>query len=155
MIQNQRRSILVIMALLLVNMHVTWAQEDGTAMIVVFREQAAFEGFRGAYRADERAQLNPEGWTYLDRDVAGAVQALEAGLGFRATHVYSAALRGFAARLTAGQIGALANHPLVAYIEPDGIMTTRVQQIPWGIDRVDADISSTKRAMVRGPFPMW
>jgi aqualysin 1 len=144
MTQNQRRGILLIVALLLVNTYVAWAQEDGTAMIVVFQEQAALEGFHDTYGADERAHLNPEAWSYLDRNVAGAVQFLEAALGFRATHVYSAALRGFAARLTAQQIAALENHPLVAYIEPDGIMTTRAQQIPWGIDRVDADISSTK-----------
>jgi hypothetical protein len=103
MIQNLRRSILVIVVLLLVNMRVAWAQENSTAMIVVFHEQAAFENFRGAYQADERAYLNPEGWSYLDRNVAGAVQALEAAVGFRASHVYSAALRGFAARLTPQQ----------------------------------------------------
>ena len=51
------------------------------------------ESFRGVYQADGRARLNPEGWRYLDRNVAGAVQALEAALGFRANHVYSAALR--------------------------------------------------------------
>jgi aqualysin 1 len=150
MIHDQRRSILVIVVLLLISMHMAWAQEDGAAMIVVFQEQAAFEGFRGAYQADERAHLNPEGWSYLDRNVAGAVQVLDAALWFRAAHVYSAALRGFAARLTARQISALENHPLVAYIEPDGIMTTRAQQIPWGIDRVDADISSTQAGNGQG-----
>jgi subtilisin family serine protease len=144
MIQNLRRNILVIGVLLLASIHVTSAQENDTAMIVVFQEQAAFENFRGAYQADERAHLNPEAWSYLDHNVAGAVQALEVALGFRATHVYSAALRGFAARLTAQQIGALENHPLVAYLELDGVMTTRAQQIPWGIDRVDADLSSTQ-----------
>jgi aqualysin 1 len=150
MIQNLRRSILVIVVLLLVNMRVAWAQENSTAMIVVFHEQAAFENFRGAYQADERAYLNPEGWSYLDRNVAGAVQALEAAVGFRASHVYSAALRGFAARLTPQQTSALENHPLVAYVEPDGVMTTKAQQIPWGIDRVNADISSTQAGNGQG-----
>jgi subtilisin family serine protease len=150
MIQNLRRSILVIVVLLLVNMQMAWAQENSTAMIVVFHEQAAFEKFGGAYRADDRAHLNPEGWSYLDHNVAGAVQALEAVMGFRANHVYSAALRGFAARLTPQQISALESHPLVAYVEPDGIMTTKAQQIPWGVDRVDADVSSTQAGNGQG-----
>jgi subtilisin family serine protease len=113
-------------------------------MIVVFHEQAAFDGFRGAYEADERERQHPEGWRYLNRKALGAGQALEMALGFRADHVYNAALRGFAVQLTAHQLGALENHLLVAYIEPDGIMTTQAQEIPWGIDRIEADLSSTQ-----------
>jgi aqualysin 1 len=150
MIQNLRRGIFVIVALSLAYMNMAWAQDSGAAMIVVFQDQAAFEDFRGVYQADERANLNPDAWSYLDHNVAGAVQAFEAALGFRAAHVYSAALRGFAARLTAQQIGALENHPLVAYIEPDGVMTTRAQQMPWGIDRINADLSSTQAGNGQG-----
>jgi subtilisin family serine protease len=150
MIQNLRRGIFVIVALSLAYMNMAWAQDSGAAMIVVFQDQAAFEDFRGVYQADERAHLNPDAWSYLDHNVAGAVQALEAALGFQAAHVYSAALRGFAARLTAQQIGALENHPLIAYIEPDGVMTTRAQQMPWGIDRINADLSSTQAGNGQG-----
>jgi subtilisin family serine protease len=150
MIQNLRRGIFVIVALSLAYMNMAWAQDSGAAMIVVFQDQAAFEDFRGVYQADERAHLNPDAWSYLDHNVAGAVQAFEAALGFQAAHVYSAALRGFAARLTAQQIGALDNHPLIAYIEPDGVMTTRAQQMPWGIDRINADLSSTQAGNGQG-----
>jgi aqualysin 1 len=111
--------------------------------IVIFRDDAPLEGFRGFYRPDERAQANPAAWDYLDPGVAGAVQALEARFGFRADHVYSAAQRGFAARLTARQIDALENDPLVAYVEADGTMTISAQTIPWGIERIGADLSST------------
>jgi aqualysin 1 len=131
------------MALLLGYIAAARAQESGTSMIVVFRAQASFDDFRRVYQADERERQHPEGWRYLDRSILGAVQALETALGFRADHVYSAALGGFAARLTGQQIGVLANHPLVAYIERDGIMTTQAQEIPWGIDRIEADLSST------------
>jgi aqualysin 1 len=31
----------------------------------------------------------------------------------------------------------------VAYVEPDGIMRAKAQEIPWGIDRIEADLSST------------
>jgi aqualysin 1 len=144
MIRHMLLSTLAIMALLFANIDVARAQEITAPMIVVFHEQASFESFRGMYQVDERARLSPEGWGYLDRNVAGAVQALEAALRFRADHVYSAALRGFAARLTAQQISTLENHPLVAYIVPDGIMTINAQTLPWGIDRINADQSSTK-----------
>ena len=112
-------------------------------MIVVFEEGASLEGFGEMYRPDDRARRNPGAWSYLARNVVGAVQALEAVLQFHADHVYSAALRGFAARLTAQQISALQNDPLVAYVEPDGVMTINVQDLPWGVDRIEADLSST------------
>jgi aqualysin 1 len=135
---------LAIVALVLGSIAMARAQESSVSMIVVFHKQAAFNEFRGAYEADERERQHPEGWRYLNRDVLAAVQALEMALGFRADHVYSAALRGFAARLTAQQTGALENHPLVAYIEPDGLMTTQAQELPWGIDHIEADLSSTQ-----------
>ncbi len=114
--------------------------------IVVFQDDANFDSFAARYRADERARANPAAWGYLDRGVAGRVQALEAGLGFRADHVYSAAIRGFAARLTAEQILQLEGDPDVAYVEADGTMTTVAQTLPWGIDRIDADLSPTALA---------
>jgi subtilisin family serine protease len=45
--------------------------------------------------------------------------------------------------LTARQIARLEGDPRVAYVEADGVMTAVAQTLPWGIDRVDADISST------------
>jgi subtilisin family serine protease len=112
-------------------------------VIVVFHDHAPFQNYRANYRADARAAANPDAWQHLDRDVVGTVMALEARQGFRASHVYSAAIRGFAARLTARQIDELENDPFVAYVEADGIMTTVAQTLPWGIDRIDADLSST------------
>jgi subtilisin family serine protease len=117
---------------------------EGTfPVIVVFHGDASFKDFEATYRADERAIEDPDAWAYLDRGVAGAVQALERAHGFRAEHVYSRALRGLAARLTARQIANLEDDPRVAYVEADGVMTGVAQTLPWGIDRVDADISST------------
>ncbi|MBI4290033.1 MAG: S8 family peptidase [Betaproteobacteria bacterium] len=93
---------------------------------------------------DARAALNPDAWNYLDRGVVGAVQMIEARHGFRADHVYSAALKGFAARLTARQIDALESDRLVSYVEADGTMSIVAQTLPWGINRIDADSSSTQ-----------
>jgi subtilisin family serine protease len=112
--------------------------------IVVLDDAAPFASFADAFRADARADDDPDAWDYLDRGVAGAVQVLERAHGFQAEHVYSAAIRGFAARLTAGQIAALRNSPLVAYVEPDGEMHAVAQALPWGIDVAGADESSTQ-----------
>lgn len=123
-------------------------------VIAVFRENAQLYNFRRFYALDERAQENPHAWNYLDPDVIGTTRALEAGYGFRAEHVYSATIRGFSAHLTAQQIQALERESsIISYIEPDGTMTAigkpgsvevAAQTLPWGIDRIDADISSTK-----------
>jgi aqualysin 1 len=113
-------------------------------VIVIFREDVSLEPHRGLYHADDRAQANPEAWSYLDHGVAGAVQLLEARHGFRSEHVYSASIRGFSARLTARQIVDIESDPAVAYVEPDGTMSIVAQTLPWGINRIDADTSSTR-----------
>jgi subtilisin family serine protease len=112
-------------------------------VIVVFNDSAPLDQFSSAYRPDDRAQANPAAWDYQNRGVAGAVQRLERDLGFRSDFVYSRAIRGFAARLSTRQISALENNPWISYVEPDGTMTTTAQTLPWGINRIDADISST------------
>jgi subtilisin family serine protease len=143
MIHHILLSILAIITLLLTNIDVAGAEESGEPMIVVLREEVSLEGFGEMYRPDDRARLNLAAWNYLNPNVVGAVQVLERRLRFRADHVYSAALRGFAARLTAQQISAIETDPLVDYVEPDNIATTKAQEIPWGIDRIEADLSST------------
>jgi subtilisin family serine protease len=114
------------------------AQRPATSfpVIVAFRGNAPLYVHRGDFRADERAAADPDGWNYLDRDVAGSVMALERRHGFRADHVYSAAIRGFAARLTSRQIDALEQDPDVALVEPDGTMVAVAQTMPWGVARI-------------------
>jgi subtilisin family serine protease len=57
--------------------------------------------------------------------------------------VYSSALKGFAARLSAPAAAALGSNPLVASVEPDQVMRADVTQSmdangdPWGLDRID------------------
>jgi aqualysin 1 len=154
MISRMLLCFLAIMALRLGCTDVIWAQQSGGSMIVVFRVQAAFDNFREQYQPDEREHRNPAAWRYLSHDVLGAVQVLEETLGFRADHVYSAALQGFAARLTGQQIDLLKKHPWVAYMEPDGRIQTKAQQVPWGIERIAADLSSTQAGDGRARLPM-
>lgn len=114
-----------------------------SAVIVVLHQDTPFHQFQGNARSDERFAAAPQAWDYLDRGVLGAVQRLEALYGFRSQHVYSHAVSGFAGELTEAQIEALRSEPTVAYIEPDGDMRATAQVVPWGVDRVEADISST------------
>jgi subtilisin family serine protease len=111
--------------------------------IVVFQDGVDFKPYRARYAADARIEAEGSALRYLDRGVVGMVQELARGHAFEATHFYSAALRGFAARMTEDQARALAADKRIAYIEPDQEMYAIAQTLPWGIDRVDADISST------------
>ena len=140
MISNRLR----LFAALAVSTSPSLAQGQGQfPVIVVFADNARFQDFATLYRPDQRAAANPPAWAYVNRGVAGAVQYLERRGGFQAEHVFSHSIRGFAARLTTRQIQDLENDTLVRYIEPDGMMSINAQTLPWGIDRIDADISST------------
>jgi aqualysin 1 len=114
-----------------------------TPVILVFKADTPFGLFEPYYVPDERAAASPAAWGYLDRNVVGLVNMMEARDGFRAEHVFSHALRGFAARLSAQQIATLEADFNVAYVERDGVMAI-VQTLPWGINKIDADASSTK-----------
>ena len=58
-------------------------------------------------------------------------------------HVYTSAIKGFAARLSPLAAAALQSNPLVAYVEADQVMKADVTQSmdangdPWGLDRID------------------
>jgi subtilisin family serine protease len=104
---------------------------------------AVDESLAASAVTDERALASPTQWRYLKPSVVAATQRFERAHGFRATHVFSHALRGFAAELTAEQISALEADPSVAYIEAEQTYTVNAQTLPWGINRVDADLSST------------
>lgn len=112
-------------------------------VIVVLDDNVPLQDFARLYSSGPQASADSDSFNYLDHGVVGAVRFLEQRAGFSAEHVYSHAVRGFAARLTAQQILQLENDALVSYIEPDGIMRVHAQALPWGIDRVGADVSST------------
>jgi subtilisin family serine protease len=55
------------------------------------------------------------------------------------SHVYTHALKGYAARLPAGAVEGIARSPHVAWVEADGVATADATQAspPWGLDRID------------------
>lgn len=63
-----------------------------------------------------------------------------AGIGF----VYGHALKGYSATIPTSRVASVRSDARVAYVERDGLMTVVAQALPWGIDKIDADLSSTK-----------
>lgn len=69
-------------------------------------------------------------------------QAQNNGLSIR--FVYQHALEGYAAAFPNDQaLQRVHNDPRVAYVEADRRAYAEAQTLPWGIDRIDADLSST------------
>ncbi|MBW3570651.1 MAG: protease inhibitor I9 family protein, partial [Gemmatimonadetes bacterium] len=66
-------------------------------------------------------------------------RSVAAVAGVSPSHVYTAALNGFAATLNAGQLNALRHNPAVAFVEQDQVveLATTQSSATWGIDRID------------------
>ena len=79
-----------------------------------------------------------------DADLDGTLAGLSRRLAFAPTHVYRHALRGFAATLSVNQLAALRSDPRVRTIVVDGVVQASAQTLPTGINRIEADISSTQ-----------
>ncbi|WP_405146698.1 S8 family serine peptidase [Sphaerisporangium sp. NBC_01403] len=58
-------------------------------------------------------------------------------------NVYSHALRGYSARMTAAAAADLARDPQVQFVQPDGVVSIDAQTLPTGVNRVDAELSPT------------
>lgn len=57
--------------------------------------------------------------------------------------VYGHALKGYSATIPSERVAALRADSRVDYVVPDGVASAVAQTLPWGIDRVNADASST------------
>jgi subtilisin family serine protease len=94
---------------------------------------AAPAGSRSAARAADAAA-----YIVVLRDGTDP-HAVARAAGVAPRRTYTAALRGFAATLNAGQVDALRRNPNVAYVEPDApaqLFTTQLFPV-WGLDRID------------------
>jgi aqualysin 1 len=77
-------------------------------------------------------------------DAPGAVARQHANrFGVDTQYVYGAALRGYAGTIPDSEVGAVRADDRVAYVERDQTVSAVGQVLPWGIDRIDADLSST------------
>lgn len=65
-------------------------------------------------------------------------------LGLEVRQTYRSALKGYAARIPAERLDEVRADPSVAYVEPDKVVKTTEQTLPYGIDLIDADVSSTE-----------
>jgi len=76
-------------------------------------------------------------------DPATVARDLVNAAGGSLLRVYTSAIKGFAARLSAPAAAALQSNPLVTYVEADQVMRADVTQAmdgngdPWGLDRID------------------
>jgi subtilisin family serine protease len=70
--------------------------------------------------------------------------------GARISHVYRWALKGYSATLSSNRLAALRADPRVAYLAADRPVHTTGQVLPTGIDRVDAERSSTHSGNGKG-----
>jgi subtilisin family serine protease len=61
------------------------------------------------------------------------------------SHVYTTALQGYSARMAPASAARLARDPRVQFVQPDGVVTTSAQDLPTGVNRVDADLSPTAK----------
>ena len=76
---------------------------------------------------------------------AETVASLHAGrYGVAVSAVWQHALKGYAAVIPNERVAAVRLDGNVAYVERDGEMTADAQALPWGIDKLDADVSSTR-----------
>jgi subtilisin family serine protease len=73
-----------------------------------------------------------------------AVANLHAALyGANVDNVWSVALHGYSAVIPNARVAALRADQNVAYVVADGVATATAQVLPWGVDKIDADLSST------------
>jgi subtilisin family serine protease len=81
-----------------------------------------------------------------DPAAEAANHARAAGAGAQIHHIYSVALKGFAATLPDAALAGIRNSPAVDYIEQDQtvslVETTTQNEATWGLDRIDQRVGS-------------
>lgn len=112
------------------------------AFLVVAIAVAALAGGAGA--ASDAGRRHRYVVTLRPGADATEVGRVSRAAGARPRHVYRHTVTGFAAPLTTAQARGLTRDPRVASVERDGRVRVTAQTLPWGVDRVDADVSSTR-----------
>jgi len=87
-------------------------------------------------------------------DPAATANDHSARYGADVAHVYTAALRGYAARVPAARLGALASDSRVAFISEDrpvSALDGHAGELPFGVDRIDGELSTKAGANNSAP----
>lgn len=71
-----------------------------------------------------------------------AAQEVLGPLSGRLGHVYEHALRGFSAQMPAVALAGLARNPMIERVEADLVMQAFQQDLPTGVDRIDAELNA-------------
>ena len=77
-------------------------------------------------------------------DPGRAAEGIARRYGLEVGFVYGHALEGFSARIPDGRLGAVRANERVKLVEPDETYHAMTQTLPWGVNKIDADTSSTK-----------
>ena len=120
------------------------ASSFGQRVIVKLKDNPTLQFYRTYAHSESRMETDIQAWGYVQPSVVGAMQSLESAYTFKAKHAYSNVFKGFSADLSPAQITALKANLLVASVTADMPVYAISQSLPWGIDRVDADISFTQ-----------
>lgn len=80
------------------------------------------------------------------RDPAAIAREHAQRHGAEVLYTYQYAIKGYTARIPDQQLERVRADERVAYVERDGVMRAFAQTLPWGIDKVDADLSATALA---------
>jgi aqualysin 1 len=78
------------------------------------------------------------------RDPTAVAREHAQGYGAQVLHTYQYAIKGYAARIPDQRLDRVRADGRVAYVEADQTMRAEAQTIPWGIDKIAADTSSTR-----------
>ena len=79
-------------------------------------------------------------------DPGQAADAMAQRHGLRVGFVYRNAIEGFSAVIPNERVAEVRADGRVDYIERDGVMRAFAQTLPWGINKIDADLSATALA---------
>jgi subtilisin family serine protease len=112
------------------------------ALVVLGALMAQVQPAEAAGPSDRYVVVLKEGASDPGRAAEGMARRYGLGVGL----VYGHALDGFSALIPEGRLGAVRADGRVERVEPDKTYHAATQTLPWGINKIDADASSTRAA---------
>lgn len=104
--------------------------------IVVLKEEAT--------QAAERSTASEDPARAAEQAAEQVSSNLARGKSIQVTHTYGNAIKGFAAKIPPGRLDAVRSDPRVDFVTQDREVRGSAQLLPFGANRADADLSSTR-----------